>query len=145
MRFKVFLENEETDDVRGLLDKIPKSHASLVKGYTWHFQSGNTLKGDNEHVAVIDHHQKTITLAAPWNYPRSHTALHEIGHLVWNKHMTDNLKEEWKRIVQATKNKQDQNDQELFCHAYAATYSKNKISIHNHQSWSGFIKNKVPH
>jgi hypothetical protein len=51
------------------------------------------------------------------------------------------LVHEWKQIVARTKNKQKQGPEELFCHAYANYYVKNKIVIHDHPEWRQFIAN----
>jgi hypothetical protein len=143
MRFRKFLENsEEMDDVEELLDTIPKSHAALVKGYKWNFQSGNTLKGDNEHIGYIDNKDKEIVIAGPWNYSRSHAALHEIGHQVWDT-IGEKLQKEWKKIVKNTKEKPNQDTTELFCHAYASSYAHRPSKDFYKPEWVKFIK-KLP-
>lgn len=143
MDFKDFLIESEDKDLKTTLAKLPKKHQKLLKGYEFKFQSGNSLTGDNGHVGVIDDHKKTITVAAPWFYPREFTVLHEVGHLVWKHCMDKNMKMQWSKIVKSTKNKQKDNDEELFCHAYAATYSKNSPDIHDHEKWTNFIRKLV--
>lgn len=141
--FRLFLEKtEEEKNVQQLLKKLPAGHRNLLKGYKFKYQGGNTLKGDDGHIGVI--YQDKITVAAPWNYGREFTTLHEIAHLVWEYKMTPKLKNEWKEIVSKTKNKQKQIPEELFCMAYACHYAKHKIKIHDHPEWHEFIKNKVP-
>jgi hypothetical protein len=66
--------------------------------------------------------------------------LHEIGHFVWQDLVSEDQKKQWSKIVKGTKNKQDQGDEELFCMAYANTYAKNSIVIHDHPEWEKFIK-----
>jgi hypothetical protein len=139
--FRHFLENEEKENVNKMLAKLPKGHQKLLKGYKFHYTPGNTLKGDDEHIGFI--HNDKIVVAAPWNYGREFTTLHEIAHLVWEKLMTPKLKKEWEAIVKRTKNKQDQNPEELFCMAYACHYAKHKVKVHDHPEWHDFIA-KLP-
>jgi hypothetical protein len=145
MRFKSFIEQhltsgEEVNDIKTLLNKLPKLHGQLVKGFTWKFQPGNTLHGDDEHIGYMDDKSKEIAVAAPWNYGREFTILHEIAHRVWEDIVPDDMKHEWGEIVKNTKEKQPQSEEELFCMAYANHYAKNKISIHDHPEWDDFIK-----
>ena len=50
------------------------------------------------------------------------------------------LEKMWNQIAANTENKKkDEPPEELFCHAYANTYAKNKIEIHNHPEWEQFI------
>jgi len=149
MRFKEFLLHEaeghikESGDVNQTLKKLPKMHQKLLKGYTFSFQANNTLKGDGGHIGSNDLDTKTIEIAAPWNYGREFALLHEIGHVIFmyliepHKHRT----EQWEKIVRNTKaEKVNQIAEELFCHAYANTYAKNKVLVHNHPTWERFIK-----
>ena len=119
-------------DIEKTLKKIPKSHKDLLKKYKVDFQDGNSLKGDNQHVGSLDMNRKEIIIASPWNYGREWTILHEIGHVVYEEHINKNeaLKEKWEAIVKRTKDKANQNAEELFCHAYANTYAQNKIEKH---------------
>lgn len=144
MRFRDFLEaSEEESNVKEMLAKLPDSHRALVKGYKWRFTAGNTLDKDDQHIGLLNHKQKSITVAGPWNYGREFTALHEIGHRVWEKFMTPDLKKEWSKVVKNTKHKVKQNDEELFCHAYANHFARNKIEVHSHPEWDSFMK-KIP-
>ena len=149
MDFKKYLFGEEagqikeSGDVQETLAKLPKSHKKLLSGYKFSFQGGNTLKGDDGHIGSNDLHKKTIVVSAPWNYGREFALLHEIGHVIYMyligpcKHKT----EQWKKVVRNTKaEKVNQDIEELFCHAYANTYAKNKIVIHNHPTWEKFVK-----
>ena len=134
------MAGEEVDDINRMLNKLPKHHKKLVNGFKWKFHAGNTLKGDDEHVGYMDDEEQEIAIAAPWNYGREFTILHEIAHRVWESIVPDEMKEEWGKIVKGTKDKQPQGKEELFCMAYANHYAKNKISVHDHPEWDTFIK-----
>lgn len=136
-----FQESTECEqDVRKTLKKVPVKHRNLIKGYSFHWEPGNTLKRDKDHIGIINPMRKTVTIAAPWNYGREFTLLHELGHKVWEFLTTPELRKKWSDIVQHTKHKMKQNEEELFCMAYANHYAKNKISIHDHPEWDKFIK-----
>lgn len=144
MDFRKFLsesEKKNMTDVKATLSKIPNAHKELTQKYNFKFEPDNTLKGSDEYVGELDTDKKDITVAAPWNYGREYAILHEIGHLVWEKFITPKLKKKWSELVKRTKHKQEQNQEELFCMAYANTYAQNKIEIHNHDHWEEFIKN----
>jgi hypothetical protein len=135
MHFKQFIEmSEEEENIHQTLSKLPKLHQSLVKDFKIKFLSNNTLK-DRKHVGYVDTKKKEIAVAAPWNYGREFTILHEIAHRVWEK-LNSNYKQEWKKIVTPTKD----NVEELFCMAYAATYSNYPPAIYDKQEWKKFIK-----
>jgi hypothetical protein len=148
MRFREFVQQQEMEeekrDIEKTLSKLPQSHAALVKGYRWRFHAGNTLNGDDEHVGYIDDADKEIAVAGPWNYGREFTVLHEVGHKVWEKFVNTQLRQQWHDIVAKTKNRQDQNDEELFCMSYSNYYAKNKIVIHDHPEWKQFVSG-LPH
>jgi hypothetical protein len=139
--FKIFLENFE-QDTKTALKKLPKPHQKLVKDYKFKAEDGCTLKHYPDSIGLISLNgkEKIIKVAAPWHYGREFAFLHEIGHLVWQNLLSKEQKEKWKTIANNTKNKLDQNTEELFCHAYAATYSKHPPTIHSHPSWVNFIK-----
>jgi len=141
MNFKEFLERADTyeNNAKETLKKLPKRHRALVKSYKFKFISSPTLS-DGENVGFIDEKKKTITIAAPWNYGREFTFLHEIGHTVWKYLVDKDMRKAWTQIVKRTKNKQDQNNEELFCMAYANEYANHQDVIHNHPEWSRFIK-----
>lgn len=142
LSFKTFLKNEgeeEDQDILKTLSKIPPSHAALVKGYTFKFQGGNTLDDDDDHIGYVQEDPKEIVVAAPWNYGREFTMLHEVGHRVYER-LNDGLKNRWAMIVDHTKNRQKQSPEELFCMAYANHYCKNKVVIHDHPAWHHFIE-----
>ena len=143
MEFKAFIILTESydKDLKETLGKIPALHRKLASRYKFVFQPGNELKGDGEHIGLIDDKNKTITVAAPWNYGREYTVLHEIGHLIWNGLLNNDKHQEWTSIVKKTKNKQGgQDSEELFCMAYANTYAHHKVLIHTHDEWEKFIK-----
>lgn len=146
MRFKDFIneadEKIDRSDLEKTLKKIPKSHRKLLRGYKYYCQAGNTLKDDNGSIGFNHLHKKHISVAAPWNYGREFALLHEIGHTVWMKYMEPcaEMKKKWQDIVNKTKHKLKQNAEEQFCHAYANTYAKNKIEVHDFPEWEKFIK-----
>ena len=133
-------KSEEEKDIERTLNKIPQLHRSLIDDYVFKFHGGNTLNGDDEHVGYVDPSRKEIAVAAPYNYSREMTFLHEVGHRVWDTLVTPEQKAKWKKIINNTKNKQNQSAEELFCMAYAATYSKNPPTIHDHDEWKNFIR-----
>jgi hypothetical protein len=141
--FKKFITEatEEEKNIRDTLKLLPKSHKKLVDGYKFRWQNGNTLKGDDGHIGIINPKTKTVTIASPWNYGRQFTFLHELAHKVWEFMLDDEARKAWAKIVKNTKNKLKQNAEELFCMAYANFYAKNKIVVHNHPEWMEFIKN----
>lgn len=151
---KFLLENEEKENVQKMIRQLPKGHQRLLRGWKFKYQPGNTLDGDDDHIGLI--HNDKITVAAPWNYGRCFTTLHEIAHLVWEHKMTPDLKKKWEALVSETKAKHksqlpkdchaalDQNAEEIFCMAYATAYSKHPVITYNNKAWIAFIKNKVP-
>jgi hypothetical protein len=143
LTFRTFFENEETKNLQHMLGKLPASHRALVKGYNFKLHGGNTLDGDDEHVGYMDDHGKEIAVAAPWNYGREFTILHEIAHRVW-EHLPDHIKKAWHKVVTANPKRQKQSPEELFCMAYANYYVKNKVVVHDHPLWHKFIEN-LPH
>ena len=131
-------------DLKKTLGKIPELHRKMASRYKFVFQPENELKGDKEHIGIIDNEKKTITVAAPWNYGREYTVLHEIGHLVWNGLLDREGQKEWERIVKQTRDRQKgQNAEELFCMAYANAYANHQVVVHTHDEWEKFIK-KLP-
>ena len=151
MNFKLFLESEEQKNVDQLLASLPKGHRDLLDGFEFNYTSGNTLDGDNEHIGYI--HNTKIVVAAPWNYGREFTTLHEIAHLIWEHLVTDDLKNEWRELVKKTKQKQidkfprksqknalRQEAEEIFCMGYAAYYCSHAPAIWINEDWNKFIK-----
>jgi hypothetical protein len=148
MNFKIFLENLEnySADVKQSIKKLPKDHAALIKGYKIKFEPNNTLKNDAGHIGFIDEEKKTITVAAPWNYGRNFTFLHEIAHAVWKYKVSQEKKKEWTELFLKEKKKMkheslNQNAEEIFAMAYANFYSKHKLLTYNNEKWNNFVKN----
>lgn len=154
MSFKTFLESEERNNVLKMLDGIPARHRKLLDGYKFKYTPGNTLKGDNQHIGYI-HHDK-IVVAAPWNYSRMFTTLHEVAHLVYEYLMTKELRKEWAALIDKTKEAQiakfdkpeqkkalRQSDEEIFSMAYAACYSNHPPIIWVNDEWNKFIKENL--
>jgi hypothetical protein len=142
--FRQFYEQtkEQEENLKATLRKLPASHQALVAPYKIKWHNDNTLQGDDGHVGIVNPQTKTITIAAPWRYGREHTFLHELAHKVWERFVAPNpmLVKRWHEIVANTKNKMKQNDEELFCHGYAAAYGQNPPMIHYHKDWVNFIK-----
>jgi hypothetical protein len=151
MEFKTFLESEEQKDVEKLISSLPKKHRDLLNGYKFKYTSGNTLDGDNDHIGYI--FKNRIVVAAPWNYSRAFTTLHEIAHLVWEYIMTKDLKKKWEELVKKTKQAQidkfphkeqkhalQQNAEEIFCMSYAAAYCTHSPVIWVNEDWINFVK-----
>lgn len=155
MRFRDYIESdasmgEEKKDILQTLSKIPTSHRNFLRGFSWKFQGGNTLNGDDQHVGYMDDHEKEIAVAAPWSYGREFTILHEVAHTVW-EHLPRNVKQQWVELVNRTKHTQNtgsetqdslnQNAEEIFCHSYANFYTKHKLLTYSNPEWMNFIKN----
>jgi hypothetical protein len=146
MNFKQWVFNEQKKqeiDISKTFAKLPKKHKELVKDYKIVFQPHNSLKGDDAHIGFIDEKNKMITIAAPWNYGREYTLLHEIGHAVWKYLVSEEKKEEWKKILRKEKQKDkkslDQEQEEIFCMVYAQYYAKNKLEKYNKKSLIDFV------
>jgi len=145
--FKQFILSEASsidasEDLNKTIKKLPKEHQKLLKPYKISFETGCTLKHDKHHIGYNDLKKKKIVVAGPWHYGREFALLHEIGHLIWLHYMANNkeAKAEWNSLVKATKNKVDQNSEELFCHSYTNMYCKHKIMSHHHPKLEKFIK-----
>jgi len=142
MDFKNFIEVAENEkDVRETLKKLPSKFRRLVNGYKFKFQANNTLKGDGQHVGIVDLDKKIMTVCAPYNFGREHTILHEIGHLVWDV-LDKKQKNKWQQIFVKHPNQdgQKQDAEEYFAHAFAATYANYVVSNFNIPQWHSFIK-----
>ncbi len=140
MNFLAFLNEseEEEKNVRETIAKLPKSHQKLLRGFKVKFVPGNTLKGDNKHIGVIDGNQ--ITVAAPWRYGREWVFLHEVSHLIFEKLVTKEQKKEWSKVAKMNPRQNQDNDEENFAMAYANHFAKHKILTHNHPAWEAFMK-----
>lgn len=143
--FRLFCEQseEQEQNIKATLKKLPPSHQKLIAGYKIKWHGDNTLQGDDGHIGIVNPNNKTITIAAPWNYGREYTFLHEIAHKVWESLLQSHpeVAKQWAKVVKLNKNRMKQNDEELFAMAYANHYAKNKIVVHTHPTWDNFIKN----
>lgn len=154
--FRKFLHrSEEEEDLNGMLEKIPQSHRDLVADYKFKLQGGNTLKDDGDHIGYMDSGTEEIAVAAPWNYGREFALLHEVAHVVWENLVSDELRQKWQKIVNRTKEKQNQklnvrssslnqSAEEIFCMCYANYYANQKLETYTNSKWMHFIKN-LPH
>jgi len=148
--FKYFLETSFMTDVRKTVLKIPAAHRNLVKGYKYKAEGGNTLSGDEGHVGEIDEKKKRIRVAAPWNYGREFTILHEIAHAVYKYFVNEKMRKEWSAMLKKTKAKSKENrdylnqdDEEIFCMIYAQHYTRNGMVKFEHPELEKFIE-KIP-
>jgi hypothetical protein len=150
-KFQEFLESKNNEEANATIKQLPEKHQKLLKGYKIEFEKDCHLKGYPDSIGLIhlgDPKNKKIHIAAPWRYGREFALLHEIAHLVWSVDLSDKQKEDWKEVVKLTRKnlkKYDpdvakQNEEELFCHAYAQFYSKNKVLKYNHKKWDLFIE-----
>lgn len=146
MNFKLFLENSEhyNSDIKKTLNKLPKKHRDLIKNYQIKFEPKNTLKNDSNHIGLIDEKNKIIKIAAPWNYSRSFTLLHEIAHAVWKYVVKEDQKKQWNKIFKEQKKNMkhdsiNQSAEEIFAMAYANFYSKHKLLTYDNKAWNFFI------
>ena len=146
MEFRQFIAegSEGEKDIKKTLGRIPAEHRELVKDYKFVFQPTNCLRGDNKHIGLIDEKNKTITIAAPWNYGREYTLLHEVGHAVWKYILDEEKRADWKKLLRPIKkrNKRDlnQDDEEIFCMAYAQAYAKNGLEKYDHDELVDFVR-----
>jgi len=140
MTFRQFFTEaeEEEKNVKAMLAKLPAAHRKLLDGFKFKYVGGNTLNGDKEHIGVID--KDKIVVAAPWNYGREFTTLHELGHMIYEKLCSKPWKEAWHKAVKAHPDRQKQNDEELWCMAYANHFSKHKNLTHHHPAWEAYMK-----
>lgn len=141
MNFKNFVETSENKKINEVIKKIPKGHSNLIKQYKIKILDSSTLPDDNKSIGELDNKNKTIKVASPWFYGKEHVLLHEIGHKVWENILSSDHKEEWKKILRNTKNKEKQNAEELFCQAYVQYYCSNKLKKYDYETWDNFIKN----
>ena len=154
MNFKEYFQKndnmkEEKGDIQKTLSRLPVNHAVLLKNFKWTFHGGNTLNGDDNHVGYVDDRNKEVAVAAPWNYGREFTILHEVGHKVWEKFVQPNedLVLLWNKIVKimTPEQKKDkslqQEPEEIFCMVYAQKYAKNKMEKFNNPLWEKFVNN----
>lgn len=143
--FKIFLENEEKSVLIKTLAGVPKKHRELIHNYEIKYQNGTTL--DKKNVGFKC--GKKIEVSSPWHYSKEFVTLHELGHVVWEK-MNSKIKEKWKKLLKDTikdqkeqsnsKSSLNQSPEEIFCMAYASTYSKHPSNSFYNKKWVEFIK-----
>lgn len=131
-------KSEEEKNIQTTIANLPKRYQKLLKNFNIKLTCKNTLNGDKDHIGVI--HKFDIEVAAPWNYGREFTFLHEVAHLIWEKLITDDQKKEWKRLAKLYKGKPKMNDEELFCMFFASTYSNHQVETYNLAKLVKFIK-----
>ena len=138
--FIMFLEqkSEEEKNLQKTIAKLPEKYRKLLKNFNIKLTCKNTLNGDRDHIGVI--HQFDIEVAAPWNYGREFTLLHEVAHLIWEKLITEKQKDQWKRLAKLYKGKPKMNEEELFCMFFASTYANHHVETYNHPKLMAFIK-----
>ena len=150
--FRAFFETKINDECKKSLDKLPKRHQDLLKDYKFKFESGVNLKDYPDSVGVIhlgNPDKKLVQIAAPWRHSREFAMLHEVGHRIFEKLMTSELKKKWTNLVKKIRpliKKEDsvvgkQDDEEIFAHSYAQYYCHNKMSKFAHKELQNFIKN----
>lgn len=140
MNFSQFLfeAEEEENNVKAMLKKLPKKHAALMQGFHFKYVPGNVLPGDDEHIGLIK--GKTVTVAGPWNYGREFTTLHEIGHQIYEKLCSKKWQKEWSKVAKKNPKQNQDEDEENFCMAYANHFAKHKILTHHHPAWENYMK-----
>lgn len=145
--FRKFYENKADEEAEKSLDKLPKSHRDLIKGYKFKFENGVNLKGYPDSIGIIhlgNIDKKLIRVAAPWRHSREFALLHEVGHRVYEKLMSKDLREKWKKLLNSVKLHKDaakeKNEEELFCHFYSQHYSYVKVVRYQNDVLDKFIK-----
>lgn len=145
LNFKIFLENEEISGLAKTLSNVPKRHRELIHNFELKFNNDTTL--DKKNVGLKC--GKKINIASPWHYSKEFVTLHELGHVVW-ENLSSKIKNKWKKLLKKTIKEQkknsnskpslNQNTEEIFCMAYASTYSKHPSSVFYNKEWVNFIK-----
>ncbi len=138
--FIIFMEqkSEEEKNLQDTIKKLPQKYKDLLKNFNIKLTCKNTLNGDKNHIGYIN--KFDIEVAAPWNYGREFTFLHEVAHLVFEKVITDKQKSEWKKLAKFYKGKPKMNSEELFCMVFANTYANHHVETYNHPKLVNFIK-----
>lgn len=132
-------KSEEEKNLQKTIAKLPEKYQKLLKNFNIKLTCKNTLNSDKNHIGVI--HKFDIEVAAPWNYGREFTFLHEVAHLIWEKLITKNQKKEWKKLAKLYKHKPKMNEEELFCMFFASTYATHQIETYSQPKLVSFIKN----
>lgn len=147
--FKNYLESseekEEKESLRKTLSLIPKKHKELLDNYKIKLLDRVTIDGKNVGLMC----GKNITISNSWNYGKEFIILHEIGHVVWQEILSPKDKKDWKSILDKTKDEQkektkstslNQNEEEIFCMAYASKYAKHPSNVYHNKEWLKFIE-----
>jgi hypothetical protein len=131
-------KSEEEKNLQKTIAKLPNKYQKLLKNFNIKLTCKNTLNNDKDHIGVI--HKFDIEVAAPWNYGREFTFLHEVAHLIWEKLISQKEKKEWKYLSKLYKNTPKMNNEELFCMFFASAYATHQIETYNHPKLIKFIK-----
>lgn len=131
-------KSEEEKNLQKTIAKLPEKYQKLLKNFNIKLTCKNTLNNDKNHIGVI--HKFDIEVAAPWNYGREFTFLHEVAHLIWEKLIKKNQKKEWKKLARLYKSKPKMNDEELFCMFFASTYANHPVETYNQPKLVSFVK-----
>ena len=132
-------KSEEQKNLKATIDKLPKKHRMLLANFKIKLTCKNTLDNDTNHIGNINKYD--IVVAAPWNYGREFTTLHEIAHLIFEKLVTEKQKQEWNKLCKKFYNKKPKmNCEEVFCMVYASNYSTHHIETYNIPELTDFIK-----
>jgi len=132
-------KSEEEKNLQKTIAKLPDKYQKLLKKFNIKLTCKNTLNNDREHIGFIN--KLDIEVAAPWNYGREFTFLHEVAHLVWEKLITKQQKRKWKELAPLYKNKPKMNEEELFCMFFASAYANHHIETYSQPKLVNFIKN----
>lgn len=133
-------KSEEIKNLDDTVSKLPEKYKKLITDYEFKYTCKNTLDNDDDHVGYIQGYD--IEVSAPWNYGREFTTLHEIGHLVWEKTVTDKQKKMWNILCKKHYSKKPKmNCEEVFCMVFANCYVNHKIETYNIPKLIKFIKN----
>lgn len=132
-------KSEEEKNLQKTISKLPDRYQKLLKNFNIKLTCKNTLNNDKNHIGVI--HKYDIEVAAPWNYGREFTFLHEVAHLIWEKLLDSDDKKEWKNLSKFYKNQPKMNNEELFCMFFASTYATHQIETYSQPKLVKFIKN----
>lgn len=144
----ILIETRIREETKEVINRLPKTFQNLLKGYKFKFYRNCTLFGSKDNIGMVhlnNEKKKEIHVAAPWNYSRSFALLHEIAHIIFEKYVLDNkeLKNNWQKIVDNTKNKLNQSAEELWCHNFANYFSTHKVVFHTHPQWEKYMKEFV--
>lgn len=140
--FYKFYEDKVNDEAEESLKKLPEKHRHLIKGYKFKFEDGCNLKGYPDSIGLIhlgNPDKKIIQVAAPWRYGREFAFLHEVAHLIFDKLCKSKWKTEWEKTVKLHKKRQKQNNEELWCMAYANHFAQHKNMTHTHSAWESYM------